>query len=70
VRDLLAAAVRPELVLRRAQADGPGEAAVRDQVGRLSTMLDAVQERAQALRERLTRADTALAEAVAARVGP
>ncbi|MEU7763212.1 MULTISPECIES: argininosuccinate lyase [Micromonospora] len=70
VRDLLAAAVRPELVLRRAQADGPGEAAVRDQVGRLSTMLDAVQERAQALRERLTRADAALAEAVAARVGP
>ncbi|WP_244933318.1 lyase family protein [Micromonospora tulbaghiae] len=70
VRDLLAAAVRPELVLRRAQADGPGEAAVRDQVGRLSTMLDAVQERAQTLRERLTRADAALAEAVAARVGP
>ncbi|WP_349876583.1 lyase family protein [Micromonospora sp. HUAS YX12] len=66
----LAAAVRPELVLRRAQGDGPGEAAVRDQVGRLSTMLDAVQERAQGLRERLTRADAALAEAVAARVGP
>ena len=35
VQDLLAAALRPELVLRRAQPDGPGEAAVRAQVAQL-----------------------------------
>lgn len=69
IRDLLTAAVRPELVLRRAQADGPGEVAVRAQVAQLRTIVDTAAARADALRDRLARADAALAQAVAARVG-
>ncbi|MET7878087.1 lyase family protein [Micromonospora profundi] len=68
IRDLLAAAVHPEFVLRRAQADGPGEAAVREQVAQLRAMMTAVAARVDAFRDRLVRADEALAEAVAARV--
>ncbi|MET7423132.1 lyase family protein [Dactylosporangium sp. NPDC005555] len=68
VQDLLAAALRPELVLRRAQSDGPGEAAVRAQVARLRSTLDATIAGAAALRQRLREADTKLATAVAERV--
>ncbi|MDG4800353.1 hypothetical protein [Micromonospora sp. WMMD980] len=68
VADLIAAAVRPELVLQRAQADGPGAAAVRAQVGVLRAALDPVAERLDAVRGLLRRADEAL-DAVAAELG-
>lgn len=68
VADLIAAAVRPELVLRRAQADGPGAAAVRAQVGALRAALDPVAERLGAVRNLLRAADEAL-DAVAAELG-
>ncbi|GAA3753856.1 argininosuccinate lyase [Micromonospora maritima] len=68
VADLIAAAVRPELVLRRAQADGPGAAAVRTQVGALRTALDPVAERLGAVRDLLRAADEAL-DTVAAELG-
>ncbi|WP_117208140.1 argininosuccinate lyase [Allorhizocola rhizosphaerae] len=67
VRDLIAAAVRPELVLRRRQADGPGEDAVRAQVKRLRSALEGSAVRVAALRERLQRAEAKLAGAVAER---
>ncbi|MEV4137900.1 lyase family protein [Dactylosporangium sp. NPDC049742] len=67
VQDLRAAALLPELVLRRAQADGPGEAAVRAQVARLRSHLDATLAEVDALRHRLREADTKLAAAVAER---
>ncbi len=69
ISDLIAAAVHPELVLRRAQPDGPGEVAVRAQVTRLRTTLDRTAARAGALRESLRQADIILADAVAARTG-
>ena len=69
VHDLLTAALHPELVLRRAQADGPGQTAVRAQVADLRTILDREATRVNALRDRLARADAALDEAVAARAG-
>jgi argininosuccinate lyase len=65
VDDLIAAAVRPDLVLNRAQADGPGADAVRAQVGTLRVAFDAVADRLAAVRDRLGRADAAL-DAVAA----
>ncbi|MFI5833389.1 lyase family protein [Micromonospora sp. NPDC051300] len=68
VADLIAAAVRPELVLRRAQADGPGADAVRAQVNVLRAALDPVAERLDAVRGLLRRADEAL-DAVAAALG-
>ncbi|GGM35841.1 argininosuccinate lyase [Dactylosporangium sucinum] len=67
VRDLLAAALRPELVLRRAQPDGPGEAAVRAQVTRLRSSLEATLAGVGELRQRLRDADAELATAVAER---
>lgn len=67
VRDLVAAALRPELVLAREQVDGPGEAAVRAQVTRIRSTLDDVVGRATALRQRLEDADATLAAAVAER---
>ncbi|MEV0393850.1 argininosuccinate lyase [Polymorphospora rubra] len=69
VDDLIAAAVRPGLVLDRAQADGPGTAAVRAQVAVVRGVLDGVSVRVAGLRERLARADEALDAAVAGRVG-
>ncbi|MEU5551513.1 lyase family protein [Micromonospora sp. NPDC047793] len=60
VDDLIAAAVRPELVLGRAQADGPGSDAVRAQVATLRGSFDAARARLAAVRDRLDRADTAL----------
>ncbi|GIF72975.1 lyase family protein [Asanoa siamensis] len=68
VADLVAAALRPELVLQRAQADGPGEAAVRNQVKQIGSTLDEVLSRVAALRQRLQDADATLAGAVAQRV--
>lgn len=65
VDDLIAAAVRPDLILNRAQADGPGTAAVRAQVGTLRVALDVVADRLAAVRDRLRAADEAL-DAVAA----
>ncbi|MDQ7908076.1 lyase family protein [Phytohabitans sp. ZYX-F-186] len=67
VHDLVAAALQPELVLRRAQKDGPGEAAVRVQVGRIRSTLDEAVAHATGLRKRLHDADTMLAAAVAER---
>ncbi|MFC0529353.1 lyase family protein [Phytohabitans kaempferiae] len=67
VRDLVAAALRPELVLGRAQADGPGEAAVRAQVVQIRSTLDNALAGAAALRHRLADADKMLAAAVAER---
>jgi argininosuccinate lyase len=69
VQDLIAAAVRPELVLDRAQADGPGAAAVRAQVTTVRETFDAVAARIAALRDRLARADRALDEAIVGRIG-
>ncbi|MEV5694575.1 argininosuccinate lyase [Micromonospora globbae] len=60
VADLIAAAVRPELVLDRAQADGPGVSAVRAQVTVLRGAFDGVAQRLAALRDRLARADAEL----------
>lgn len=60
VDDLIAAAVRPDLVLQRAQVDGPGTAAVRAQVGTLRVAFDAVADRLAAVRDRLRWADEAL----------
>jgi argininosuccinate lyase len=68
VADLIAAALRPELVLQRAQSDGPGEAAVRDQVKRFRTTLDEVLTRVAGLRQRLADADAKLALAVEQRI--
>ncbi|MGC4888181.1 argininosuccinate lyase [Micromonospora sp. DT227] len=68
VADLIAAAVRPELVLQRAQADGPGARAVRTQVGVLSAALDPVADRLSAVRGLLRQADDLL-DAVAAELG-
>ncbi|MFF4879267.1 argininosuccinate lyase [Micromonospora sp. NPDC000668] len=65
VADLIAAAVRPELVLDRVQVDGPGAAAVRAQVGVVRGTFDTVAGRLSAVRDRLARADAAL-DAVAA----
>jgi argininosuccinate lyase len=65
IRDLTAAALRPELVLRRTQEDGPGEAAVRAQVIRIRSTLDESLTSVAALRQRLQDADTTLAAAVA-----
>ncbi|MFE9692777.1 argininosuccinate lyase [Micromonospora sp. NPDC005806] len=65
VDDLIAAAVRPDLVLKRAQVDGPGAAAVRAQVGTLRVAFDGVADRLAAVRDRLSGADEAL-DAVAA----
>ncbi|MET8910475.1 lyase family protein [Micromonospora sp. NPDC004551] len=65
VDDLIAAAVRPDLVLNRAQADGPGAAAVRAQVGTLRAAFAGVADRLAGVRDRLGRADAAL-DAVAA----
>ncbi|MET8351784.1 MULTISPECIES: lyase family protein [unclassified Micromonospora] len=62
VADLIAAAVRPELVLRRAQIDGPGSDAVRAQVGELRGAFDTVAGRLAAVRDRLAAADAALDE--------
>ncbi|MFY1624348.1 argininosuccinate lyase [Micromonospora sp. WMMD735] len=67
VADLIAAAVDPELVLARAQVDGPGAAAVRAQVGILRGTFDGVADRLAATRDRLARADEAL-DTVAAEV--
>ncbi|MEU7960577.1 argininosuccinate lyase [Micromonospora humida] len=67
VADLIAAAVDPELVLARAQVDGPGAAAVRAQVGTLRGTFDGVADRLAATRDRLARADEAL-DTVAAEV--
>jgi argininosuccinate lyase len=64
VDDLIAAATRPQLVLDRAQADGPGVAAVRAQVARLRPALDAVATHVTALHSRLAAADQALDKAV------
>jgi argininosuccinate lyase len=69
VADLIAAAVRPELVLARAQADGPGTAAVRAQVSTLRLTFDAVGARVAALRTRLAGAERALDQAVDGRLG-
>jgi argininosuccinate lyase len=69
VADLIAAAVRPDLVLKRAQADGPGVAAVRAQVTAVRGTFEAVAGRVARVRERLARADRALDEAVAGRIG-
>ncbi|TDC58915.1 argininosuccinate lyase [Micromonospora sp. KC207] len=66
IADLIAAAVHPELVLDRAQVDGPGRCAVRNQVTALRGTLDAVAARLAAVRDRLAAADEAL-DAVAAR---
>ncbi|KXK62504.1 argininosuccinate lyase [Micromonospora rosaria] len=60
VDDLIAAAVRPALVLARAQVDGPGTAAVRAQVDVLRGTFDTVTGRLAALRDRLAAADAAL----------
>lgn len=68
-RDLLEAAVMPDLVLRREQADGPGAAAVRTQVAALRGDFDGAAARVAALRDRLARADRMLDTAVAGRVG-
>ncbi|WP_431974027.1 argininosuccinate lyase [Micromonospora haikouensis] len=65
IADLLAAAVRPELVLDRAQVDGPGRCAVRNQVAALRGHFDTVAGRLAAVRARLAAADAAL-DAVAA----
>jgi argininosuccinate lyase len=67
VAGLIDAAVRPELVLRRRQSDGPGEAAVRAQVDRLRSTLDAVTAGAEVLRRHVKQAETKLAQAVAER---
>jgi len=67
VRDVVAAALRPELVLNRGQVDGPGQAAVRAQITRIRSTLDDTVGRATALRQRLEDADTTLAAAVAER---
>ncbi|WP_422755141.1 lyase family protein [Micromonospora sp. WMMD708] len=67
VADLIAAAVDPELVLDRAQVDGPGAAAVRTQVGILRGAFGGVADRLAATRDRLARADEAL-DTVAAEV--
>ncbi|WP_307803850.1 argininosuccinate lyase [Micromonospora echinofusca] len=69
VADLIAAAVRPELVLDRAQVDGPGAAAVRAQVGTLRGTFDAVAERLAGVRRRLADADAALDAVAAQRAG-
>jgi argininosuccinate lyase len=69
IEDLIAAATHPELVLRRAQSDGPGEAAVRAQVRRLRSGLDETAAGVQALRDRLRVAGDKLASAVAERAG-
>ncbi|SCL22736.1 hypothetical protein [Micromonospora inyonensis] len=62
---MIAAAVRPEQVLDRAQVDGPGAQAVRAQVATLRVAFDAVADRLGTVRDRLARADAAL-DAVAA----
>ncbi|WP_434741169.1 argininosuccinate lyase [Micromonospora sp. SH-82] len=62
---LIAAAVRPELVLNRVQADGPGADAVRAQVATLRVGLAGVTDRLTGVRDRLGHADAAL-DAVAA----
>ncbi|MDW5328411.1 argininosuccinate lyase [Plantactinospora sp. KLBMP9567] len=66
--DLISAAVRPELVLVRAQADGPGTAAVRAQVETLRAIVSGVRDRGDALRVRLADADQALDKAVDGRM--
>ncbi|WP_329101034.1 lyase family protein [Micromonospora sp. NBC_01699] len=62
VAHLIAAAVRPELVLDRAQADGPGTAAVRAQVTVVRSTVDKVAGRLAGVTDRLARADRALDE--------
>jgi argininosuccinate lyase len=69
IDDLIAAANHPELVLLRAQPDGPGEAAVRAQVRRLRSGLEQTASGAHALREQLRAAADKLARAVTERVG-
>ncbi|MGI5145468.1 argininosuccinate lyase [Plantactinospora sp. CA-294935] len=69
VADLIAAAVRPELTMARAQADGPGTAAVRAQTRILRDGFDAVGARVTGLRGRLAAAERALDEAVDGRLG-
>jgi len=67
ITDLIAAAVRPGLVLDRAQVDGPGAAAVRAQVAVVRGTFDGVSERVAALRERMAEADRKLDQLVAER---
>jgi Argininosuccinate lyase len=67
--DLITAAAHPERVVERSQADGPGAAAVRNQVRTLKEIVEAVATRAADLRARLDAADRALDEAVDGWIG-
>jgi len=55
--------------VERSQADGPGAAAVRNQVRTLKEIVEAVATRAADLRARLDAADRALDEAVDGWIG-
>lgn len=70
VEELLRAAVDPTRVVDRAQVDGPGAVAVRDQVRVLRRKFEAVSQRSSGVRDRVQTAATRLDEAVAARVAP
>ncbi|ROT26833.1 argininosuccinate lyase [Micromonospora sp. HM5-17] len=67
--DLITAAAQPERVRERRQADGPGTAAVRAQVGTLRKVVEAAAARAAGLRARLDAAERALDEAVDGWIG-
>ncbi|MFC7759517.1 lyase family protein [Catellatospora bangladeshensis] len=69
IADLIDAANRPELVLRRAQPDGPGQDAVRAQVRLLRGSFERVEARTRELRQRIRAAEATLAAVVTETAG-